>query len=141
MLNRYWFPLLLALGVATGCGVVTVDETPLNAPPAPMAPRDPSKVDVFTAGPPSKPYVEVAMLEARQDDMYSSDQTTIAKLRDYAAHKGCDAIVVTGASERQEQNSLDKKQKATLKSYRATCIVYKPSDDSSSSSTAKTDSK
>ena len=114
--------LPLALACAA-CGMIAIQETPINSPPAPMTPRDPGKVEMFTAGPPSKPYVEIAMLEAQQQDEYSGD--VVAKLREYAAHKGCDGIVVTGSSAREAHNKLFENQTVTLKGYRATCIVYK----------------
>ena len=76
-----------------------------------LTPRDPGKVEVFTAGPPSKPYAEIAVLEAQQQNEYSGD--VVANLREYAAHKGCDGIVVTGSSEREAQNTDDKNQAVT----------------------------
>ncbi len=130
---------IVALGLS-GCGT-SISETPLNSPPGPMTPRDPSKVEVFTT-PPSQPFIEVAMLEAQQQSNYSTDGSTqiVAKLRAYAANRGCDAIIINGSNNAVVGDVAGGSGDiTTLKGYRATCIVYKPATASpSSSSSAKT---
>ena len=66
-----------------------------------MSARDPRSVEVFATRRPSRPYVEVAMLEAQQASVYSTDsaEEVMGKLREYAAKKGCDAIIIGGPND------------------------------------------
>ena len=111
-------------GLAMSCGT-SVSFIPLNEPPGPRASKPPEAVEVLTAGPPNRPYVEVGLLEARQDSAYSLDGSAriIAEMRERAAELGCDALVVTGSSDIVQPDFLSDTVD-TLRGYRGTCIVY-----------------
>jgi hypothetical protein len=134
-LGRWAATLLLA-----GCGT-TIHEMALNSPDHPMTPKDPGAVEVFMSQRPSRPYAEVAMLEAQQSSEYSTDapEAVIVKLREYAAQKGCDGLVINGGDDTTVGNGSTYRGTGsmhvrTLKGYRATCIVYKTGDPGSDTS-------
>lgn len=112
-----------------GCGT-RVDYTPLRGPGAPMTPRSPSQVEVFMTQKPSWPYVEVGLLEARQESTLSLDGQSgiIEELREEAAEIGCDGLIVTGGAD-EVTGHIDKHggYVTELKGYRAVCIVWAPS--------------
>ena len=122
------FSMLLSSLAMTGCGT-RVDYTPLRGPAGAMIPRSPSEVEVFLTQKPSRPYLEVGMLEARQESTLSLDGQSgiIAELREEAAEIGCDGIIVTGAAD-EVTGHVDKNGGyiTELKGYRAVCIVWAP---------------
>jgi len=73
---------LLAIGLATvtGCGY-SVYQTGLNRPPHALVSRTLEEVDVFTLAPSTRPYVEVALLEAHADSVFS-DSGPAAMIRE-----------------------------------------------------------
>jgi hypothetical protein len=109
-----------------GCGT-RVDYTPLRGPTACMTPRSPSQVEVFLTQKPPRPYVEVGLLEARQESEMSLDgqSAIIEELRQEAAEIGCDGLIVTGDAD-QVTGHADKNggYVTELKGYRAVCIVW-----------------
>jgi hypothetical protein len=138
---------VLALVVA-GCGT-TVTSTMINASPKPLVPRAPESVEVFTSGPPQRPYVDVAYLEAEQTTDMSIDGTGafITKLRRHAAEMGCDGVVLGAPTNRPVTATADVVygviqvlskepieppadfgRPANLRGMTATCIVYVPED-------------
>jgi hypothetical protein len=113
-----------------GCGT-TINDLPLNAPPHMMTARSPESVEIFMTQRPSRPFTEVAMLEAQRASAYSGDgpEAVMAKLREAAAQKGCDGIIMNGANDATVgsttvNNGVGSGYVTTLKGYRATCIVY-----------------
>ncbi len=145
-----WSPMLarsvFAVLVATGCGT-TVTSTPLNPSPRPLMARSPDSVELFSSAPPSRPYVDVAYLEAEQDSDLSADRTPafIAHLRERAATMGCDGVVLGEHTNRPSVSSSDVAFDVTnalskhpvepppdygvpanLRGLTATCIVYIP---------------
>lgn len=83
-------------------------------------------MEVFTAGKPSRPFVEVAFLLAQQESTWSSDDQSalLQKLRARAGELGCDGLVVTG-----QNNAVvggGDSPVTTLKGFQATCIVFQP---------------
>lgn len=112
-----------------GCGT-TIKETVINQPPRPMAARPPETVELFTSGPPARPHVDVAFLEAEESSSLSTDETAemLTKLRKRGAERGCDAVVIGGLSSRAPglndgETWLVDNPKARKGIY-ATCIVY-----------------
>jgi hypothetical protein len=91
----------LAAWVASGCGT-SVTETYVNGPPGTAIPRSPRSVRIFTSGPPSRPHMDVALLEVEQTHGLNEQGTAlmIDRLRERAAQMGCDAVVVGGIRER-----------------------------------------
>ncbi|HVY49692.1 MAG TPA: hypothetical protein VHB21_27550 [Minicystis sp.] len=119
------FVAVLALAVA-GCGT-SIDYTQTHVAPRPMSPHALESVEILTAGPPQRPFVEIGMIEARQQSGYSLDNKheVLDKLRNYAANLGCDAIVVSGDNGTSSvyaggNNNIP----VTTAGYRGTCIVY-----------------
>lgn len=123
-LNRVSLWLFL---VTAGCGT-RLSYMPLNTSPRALTARDPGTVEMFTSSKPERPFVEVGILEAQQESEYSvnAESTVFSKLREEAASRGCDGLVVTGGNDAvvgyASRNSGVTK---TLRGYRATCIVYK----------------
>ena len=83
--------------------------------------------------------IEVGVIEAQQESAYSVDGETsvFSKLRQEAASRGCDGLVVTGGNDAvvgQTGGKYGGGFTPTLRGYRATCIVYK---DINSSRTAE----
>jgi len=127
MTNR--FIAAFALVVAAGCGT-TIRETVINQPPRAMAARPPESVEMFTSGPPARPHVDVAFIEAEESSSFSTDGTAamLTKLRQRGAQRGCDAIVVGGLSSRDPglgdgETWVNDNPKGRKGVY-ATCIVY-----------------
>ena len=114
--------LALTLGLAA-CGT-TIHQIPTNSPPHALAPRPPETVEVFTATPPPRPYVEIAFFEAQPASQLSFDDANavFAKLRAQAAETGCDGLIITGPSDRVVG---DRHQVDTLHGFAGTCIVYR----------------
>lgn len=120
MLNR----IVLGLVLAAGCGT-SIQATLINPAPHPMQPRPPETVEIYSSGPPQRPYIDVAYLEAEQQSAYSGDDTVqfISHLRARAAAMGCDGVVIGGvthASEPTTRVHLDRK------GLTATCVMYLP---------------
>jgi hypothetical protein len=118
--------LLSAAAVALcACGV-SVTYTQMNSPPRPMKPRAGAAVELFMTQRPARPFVEVGMLEARQESTAFSDAfDLLTALRDEAGKRGCEAIIVTGESDKVVGAvSSTGAMAATLKGYRAVCIVF-----------------
>jgi hypothetical protein len=118
-----------------GCGVA-INVHPLNTPPGPTQRREPGQVEVFTVGRPSYAYVETAMLEARQESMFSqaSENEVFVALRARASEIGCDGLMLLGSADAVEGYvhstsnlsggvSRVHGSSRTLHGYRATCIV------------------
>lgn len=112
--------LLLVL-VAAGCGT-TMSQTQINPAPHAMAARPAASVEIISSGPPTRPHVDVALLQAQQE-AYSLDNNAdmIAKLREQAARLGCDALVIKGPD---NGSYGDRDNTWTLHGYFATCIAY-----------------
>jgi len=129
MMNTRAFVLTIGCLCAflSGCGT-SIEYTPLNAPPRPMAARPVGSVEIFTTQAPSRPFVEVGLLEARQASAYSVDSTSqvMRELVNAAARRGCDAVVVMGSSDSVvgSSNQVGGSVK-TLHGYRATCVLYR----------------
>jgi hypothetical protein len=85
---------------ALGCGTV-VYATPINSAPRPLVPRAPQSVEILVSGPPSEPYVDVALLEVRQDEGLNRQGTDymIQRLREKAGELGCDAVFIKNRGE------------------------------------------
>ena len=96
--------LLLALGAA-GCGH-SLTYTALNAPPRPLAPRAPASVELYMTAQPTRPNVEVGYFEIEQQSPASGGTPEmISKLRLRAGEVGCDALVLTGSTDRIQSYS------------------------------------
>jgi len=117
----------LALLIAAGCGT-SISSTVINPSPRPLTPRRPESVQIFSSGPPPRPHVDVAYLEAEQQTDLSLDGTAdfIAKLRRHAAALGCDGVVIGGNTNHATGSIIDYHVPVSLRGMTATCIVYVP---------------
>lgn len=93
--------------VCFGCSA-WVEQTPLNDAPAPMQPRSPDTVEVFSSGAPLRPHVDVALLHV-EGCMACTREDRLEQLREVAARTGCDALFIVSLSARDPTG---------------TCIVY-----------------
>ena len=122
-----WLMLkLLALLALVGCGT-TVRTIMINQPPRPMTPRPALEVQLLTSGPPQRPYVDVAYLEAEQDSEWSADATPefFTKVRERAANLGCDAVVIGNPTHRNAgAMPFNKDGRNLVNGVTATCIMY-----------------
>lgn len=109
--------LLLASLLFSGCAA-SVTATPVNAPPSRMVPRSPDQVEVFTAGPPGRGHVDIAILEAEPGLSERSTADLVARMRENAAANGCDGLVVTGIDTQTFRHGDEKK------TVTGTCIVW-----------------
>jgi hypothetical protein len=101
----------------------------INPAPHAMQPRPPYTVEMFSSGPPQRPYIDVAYLEAEQDSAYSFDGTSdfIAQLRERAARMGCDGVVLGGVTNAPDAvASVTADVNASRKGLTATCVMYLP---------------
>lgn len=90
-----------------------------------MSGRAAETVELFTAGAPSRPHVDVALLEAVEGGSFAYHATTemLGDLRARAAAMGCDALVI-GTVTPDTNLSSDSLYRKTIV---GTCIVYTPS--------------
>jgi hypothetical protein len=114
---------ILVIGVASvpvGCGTF-VTTTPLNEAPRTLAPRAATSVGVFSSEAPSRPHVDLALLEATQNDGQGT-AAMVDSLRARAGAMGCDAIFIGNASSREHYASGYGLIGSST--FVATCIVY-----------------
>lgn len=128
MANRAGLGTLVLMGVAlsAGCGIST-SATFLRAPPRAMVARSPDSVEVFGAGRPTRPHVDLALIEAEQESSNTPGDTPelIAKLRQKAGELGCDALVLTDTFARVDTlNTVVTGHTYDRKVMSSTCIVY-----------------
>ena len=118
--------------LAAGCGT-TISTTAINPAPRAARARPAHTVQIFSSGPPSQPYVDVAYLEAEQDTGFSFDDTPefFQRLRERAGQLGCDGVVVGHITHRADAlTSAATDVHTSRKGMTATCIMYTsdPSD-------------
>jgi hypothetical protein len=124
------FVVLASSALACGCGT-RVSFTPTNAAPRAMKPRNADSVQIFTTQTPSRPYVEVGVIEAQQASAFSTADETqvVAKLRESAAQQGCDALIITGSADKVVGSNYTSDGNTTstvttLRGFRGTCILF-----------------
>jgi hypothetical protein len=121
---RFYLGFAVGACALGGCGTF-VQATALNAPPRPLSPRPADAVEVYSSSPPAKAHVDVALIQADQiNGMNAELPEMIAKIREKAGQMGCDAIFISGASERAgaggDAHLIDPGSHLLL----ATCIAY-----------------
>ncbi|HEY4187634.1 MAG TPA: hypothetical protein VGP07_21330 [Polyangia bacterium] len=90
----------------------SVIETPLNPSPRRLMQRPADAVEVYSSTPPSRPHVDLALLEVDQYEGQGSP-VMVQVLRERAGAMGCDAVFIGEARTRGSGGSLS-----------ATCVVY-----------------
>ncbi|HEY4122607.1 MAG TPA: hypothetical protein VGM56_32305 [Byssovorax sp.] len=119
--------LALASPLAAGCGTDVAFE-PANDARA-CAPHDPSRVDVYLHGPPSRAVTVMGTIVAAQSSYVSVDdrRAVFRELRQRAAELGCDGIVVApddGLAGDVTMNQARRYPFAERAAWRAACLVY-----------------
>jgi hypothetical protein len=114
---------LVGCAALTACGT-DVQYMPLNAAPHEMAARDPSSVELFTTGKPTKPYVEVGRIRSELASVASNSNADdlLQALRVEGGKRGCDAVIVAGTDKMASANAMGAYE-GTL-GYTGVCIVY-----------------
>ena len=87
-------PWLLGTVVTVACAPA-IEYTPLNASRPAMAPRSPESDELLTSGAPSRPHVDVALIQVEDPPLGLDTPRLLQVLRERAAAAGCDAVVVT----------------------------------------------
>jgi hypothetical protein len=126
---------LSSWGLLSGCGTF-VTATALNDAPRPLKQRRPEQVEVYASAPPSRPHVDMALLEVQQTEGLNEQGTRlmVRRLREEAGRFGCDAIFISGRSERdgaQPGSGWDLVDPGSH-TLHATCIVYQDDDQGTS---------
>ncbi len=109
-------PWLLGAFVTLACAPA-IEYTPLNASRPAMAPRSPESVEVLTSGAPSRPHVDVALIQVEDPPLGVDTSTLLQLLRERAARAGCDALVITNVL------ALEQDRRAIY----GTCVRYEAS--------------
>src|SRR5262245_53583154 len=93
-----------------------------NPAPRPMPARAALSVQLYTSGHPEVAYTEIGVIEERLV-MGAPDDLLLAllmRMREDAAHRGCDAVVVGGDAEQPVTSA----GRAEEHGFWGTCIVY-----------------
>jgi hypothetical protein len=81
--------VIAALAVLASCAGGSAEFTPLNPSPHPLVPKAPEQVEVFEAGPPSRPHVDAGSFT-----IVAWGGPKVADFRKAAASRGCDGVVI-----------------------------------------------
>jgi hypothetical protein len=113
--------------VLVGCTVNSASVPvyiPTNAWPHASYVKQPEDVAIFMTGRPSRPFVEVGMIEVQQKELPPEKPPALfARMRAFAGTLGCDALAIF-ASNDGIVDPGGKYGASTLKGYRGACIVY-----------------
>lgn len=133
VLCRCW---VVALGVAllgSACATTVINAHPLNPAPHALKAREGAAVEVFTTGPPTRSFVEVALIEARQAGF--DEAPVFGEMRLRAGAMGCEGLVLLGSNDAIVGSIVSTLPSSdglflsgfteTLHGYRATCIAWK----------------
>jgi hypothetical protein len=127
---------LLPVLFAAACGATT-RFVATNPAPHPMVARPAETVQVFTTGHPTRPYVEVGIIQGQQGRglIHNGDQMPeiITKMREDAARTGCDGLIINGNADRVVG---DRHSTGTVQGFWGACIVFMPEAASASASAA-----
>jgi len=121
---------LLAMLLITACGTTT-QFAATNHSPRPLTARPADSVVVFATGLPDRPFVEVGLIQARQSSEFSADEMPeiIAEMRAEAGRRGCDGLVINGASDSSSSSTTVShhavtSSSKTLEGFWGACIVF-----------------
>lgn len=117
--------LLWVVMVSAACGT-ELGFISTGTSPHPLHARGPERVEVFMTGRPVRPYVDMGIVESRQEGLSLDDEeTVVGKMREYAGELGCDALVIfAGNDATVVSGGSGSTSSRTLKGYRGSCVVY-----------------
>jgi hypothetical protein len=125
-LSRRLAPALIA-SLLCACSTTSASYTALNPAPHDLYVREPRDVEVFSSAPPDRPHVDVGLITVEQGDIgHGSPEALIAMLREMAARRGCDALVVAPPGSKSESalgGLIDYTE--SYRVYSGTCVVYR----------------
>ena len=112
--------IILTTVFICSCGT-SVKVASLNDSPRALSAKDSKDVVLYTIVP-DKKFVEVKLLEARQEVFTNDDiDQVIQKMRARAAELGCDGVIIRGKSDEYVSGEYGGKQ---LSGYTGVCIVF-----------------
>ena len=126
-MKSFWALLGLVFS-ASACVGSSVETTRLNAAPHPLVSRPAQSVEIYASSAPTRPHLDVALLRADQSNFDTDTPRMVQALAERAGELGCDALFISGTSERPGGVPpdllylLDPGSHALL----GTCIVYVP---------------
>lgn len=113
LLTRHQLALAFVL-LTSACVPLWVEYTPFdNLAQSTGARRPTDKVEIFSSGPPTVGHVDVGMIQAGAGSTLTSQGELLAAIRQEAAARGCDAIVLNPPGRLQHADGLS-----------ATCVRY-----------------
>lgn len=113
---------LVLVAFLGGCADTSAAYTPLNAPPRPVQARTPDQVELFSSAPPDRPHVDVRLLTAQEGDGDETPAALINVVRQVAAERGCDAVVVAPPGSKTAEWLFGGTRSYQV--YSGTCLVY-----------------
>lgn len=118
--------LLLAPWAVAACGGTWKEFTPTNEPPYELLPRPADSVEIFTAGPPDRPYIELGMVSVQQADEFTQGgrERLLRDLRKVAGSHGCDAVVIRERTAEVAPDRFAPDVTHTNEGFWGTCILY-----------------
>ena len=129
-MTRSMLAVATGISLIAGCGTTT-RFAKINPAPRPMVPRPLSSVQVFAASMPTRPYVEVGIVQGRRSSEYSSHgmPQIINEMKRKAARLGCDALVVKGPHSAVQSDLigvlLDTHTLSTLEGFWGVCVYWR----------------
>jgi len=114
--------LAFILGLSiVGCGGSELSFTPLQAAPHQLFARIGAQVELFLAARPTRPFVEIGMIQAEGGSSSDQASTSLAEMRGIAGQHGCDGLIILGAN---EAATAAPGAAQMAGAYRGSCIVY-----------------
>lgn len=114
---------LVVVAFLGGCADTSAAYTPLNAPPRPVQARTPDEVQLFSSAPPERHHVDVGLITVQEGDGDETPAALIGLLRQVAAERGCDAVVVAPPGSKTAEQWLFGETRS-YQFYSGTCLVY-----------------
>jgi len=123
MIQRTLSLLVSGLVVLAGCAP-TVAFMPLNTPPHTLEERAPASVEVYSTNRPTKPYVEVGVIQTESILVGgNSSLELIEAVRTEGAKHGCDAVVIDSENKGAQATAGYVARESTT-GFRAVCAVF-----------------
>lgn len=116
---------LLAVTCATGCYPPSSPPVyvPINERPHTLYVKRPDQVEIYMAGKPDRPFVEIGMIEVQEDWQSPNSRDVVTKMREFAGQRGCDALAIFSGNDSMYDPG-GKASATAVHGYRGSCIVY-----------------
>jgi hypothetical protein len=119
------FGAVVGVALAPGClSTTSADFTALNPYPHALVARAPAQVEVFSSAAPARPHVDVGLITVEEGQTGGgTPDELLGLLRQTAAERGCDAVVVAPPGSKSGTDPLLNLTRS-YRVYSGTCIVY-----------------